>query len=114
MRPNDQATRYFITGGTGFIGSHLADRLVKSGRVTVYDNLSSGNLEFIRHHLERDNFNFIEADLLDLSALKQAIAGHDVVFHLAANPDTRAGTNTTDLDLKTGIIHVYRKGIRHV
>lgn len=107
MALNDQAARYFITGGAGFIGNHLADRLVKVGRVTVYDNLSSGNLEFISHHLERDNFNFIDANLLDLSALKQAIAGHDVVFHLAANPDVEAGTQATDLDLKIGIIATY-------
>ena len=107
MKPNDQVPRYFITGGAGFIGSHLTDRLVKVGRVTVYDNLSSGSLEFINHHLERENFNFIEADLLDFSALKQAIAGHDVVFHLAANPDVKAGTSTTDLDLKMGIIATY-------
>jgi len=107
MVPNDQVPRYFITGGAGFIGNHLADRLVKVGRVTVYDNLSSGSLEFISHHLERDNFNFFEADLLDFSALKQAIAGHDVVFHLAANPDVKAGTQATDLDLKTGTIATY-------
>ena len=107
MVPNNQVASYFITGGAGFIGNHLADRLVKTGRVTVYDNLSSGRLEFISHHLEMDNFNFIEADLLDFSTLKQAIAGHDVVFHLAANPDIRAGTSTTDLDLKTGVIATY-------
>ena len=107
MVPNNQVASYFITGGAGFIGNHLADRLVKVGRVTVYDNLSSGRLEFISHHLERDNFNFIEADLLDFGTLKQAIAGHDVVFHLAANPDVRAGIGVTDLDLKTGVIATY-------
>ena len=107
MRPNDQVPRYFITGGAGFIGSHLADRLVNVGRVTVYDNLSSGSPEFISRHLERDNFNFIEADLLDFNTLKQAIAGHDVVFHLAANPDVKAGTSATDLDLKMGIVATY-------
>ena len=59
MVPNNQVTSYFVTGGAGFIGNHLADRLVKVGRVTVYDNLSSGSLEFISHHLEQSNFNFI-------------------------------------------------------
>ena len=107
MRPDDQVPRYFITGGAGFIGSHLADRLVKVGRVTVYDNLSSGSLEFISHHLERGNFNFVEAYLLDFSTLKQAIAGHDAVFHLAANPDVRTGIGTTDLDVKAGVIATY-------
>jgi UDP-glucose 4-epimerase len=104
---NKKATRYFVTGGAGFIGSHLVDRLVGMGRVTVYDNLSSGRLEFISHHLDRRGFNFIEADLLDFGALKQAISGHDVVFHLAANPDVRAGIKATDLDLKAGVIASY-------
>ena len=99
--------RVLVTGGAGFIGSHLVDRLVKIGRVTVYDNLSSGRPEFISHHLDRGDFNLIEADLLDFSTLKQAIAGHDVVFHLAANPEVRAGTEATDLDLKAGIIASY-------
>jgi len=102
-----EVTRYFVTGGAGFIGSHLVDRLVGMGRVTVYDNLSSGRLEFISHHLDRRDFNFIEADLLDFSTLKQAISGHDVVFHLAANPEVRAGIKATDLDLKAGVIASY-------
>ena len=104
---NKKANRYFITGGAGFIGSHLADRLVNEGEVTVYDNLNSGGLEFISHNLERHNFKLIQADLLDFSTLKQAMAGHDRVFHLAANPNVRAGIKATDLDLKMGIIASY-------
>ena len=50
---SEKVARCFITGSADFIGSHLVDRLVKIGKVTVYDNLSSGNLEFIGHHLER-------------------------------------------------------------
>ncbi len=100
-------TRYFITGGAGFIGSHLIDRLVRTGLVTAYDNLSSGKLEFIRHHLNRDNFNFIQSDLLDFDTLRKAISGHDVVFHLAANPEIRTGISATDLDLKTGTLATY-------
>jgi UDP-glucose 4-epimerase len=107
MALDKKGTRYFVTGGAGFIGSHLVDRLVGMGGVTVYDNLSSGRLEFISHHLDRDNFNFIEADLLDLGTLRQAISGHDVVFHLAANPEVRAGIKVTDLDLKMVIIASY-------
>jgi len=100
-QPNN-ATKYFITGGAGFIGSHLADRLLETGAVTVYDNLSSGRLDFIRHNLKRDNFKFIHGDLLDTGKLQKAIAGHDAVFHLAANPEVRAGITATDLDLKQG------------
>ena len=83
--------KYFITGGAGFIGSHLVDRLIGSGEVTVYDNLSSGRKEFIQHHINKNSFHFIQADLLDIDTLDQAIANHDIVFHLAANPDVRAG-----------------------
>ena len=104
---SNKANRYFVTGGAGFIGSHLADWLVNEGEVTVYDSLSSGSLGFISHHLDQRNFNFIQADLLDFSTLKQAIAGHDMVFHLAANTEIRAGTEATDLDLRTGIIASY-------
>jgi len=104
---NSALTRYFITGGAGFIGSHLVDRLASSGEVTVYDNLSSGKKEFIRHHLNSRNFRFVQADLLDLDALNKAIANHDVVFHLAANPDVRAGLTDTRLDLEQGTLTTY-------
>ena len=107
MASREKARRYFVTGGAGFIGSHLVDRLIDRGFVTVCDNLSSGRLEFISHHLNRNNFRFIQADVLDLGALKEAVAYHDIVFHVAANPDIRAGIGTTDLDLKTGIIATY-------
>ena len=104
---NSGLTRYFITGGAGFIGSHLVDRLINSNKVTVYDNLSSGKKEFIQHHLSKSNFHFIQADLLDLDALNKAIANHDIVFHLAANPDVRAGITNTKLDLQQGMLATY-------
>jgi len=99
--------KYFVCGGAGFIGSHLVDRLIGTGDVTVYDNLSSGKEEFIRHHLTRDNFRFVRADLLELDNLKKAMKGCDVVFHLAANPDARAGIEDTSLDLRQGTIATY-------
>jgi len=99
--------RIFVTGGAGFIGSHLVDRLIDSGEVTVYDNLSSGRKEFIQHHLGRNNFRLIEADLLDFDTLNQAIANHNTVFHLAANPDVRAGITNTNLDLRQGTLATY-------
>ena len=103
----EKGTRYFVTGGAGFIGSHLVDRLVEWGGVTVYNNLSSGRREFLERHFDRAEFTFIEADLLDFDSLKEAMGGHDVVFHLAANPDVRAGIAATDLDLKAGTIASY-------
>ncbi len=99
--------RYFVTGGAGFIGSHLVDKLITCGEVTVYDNLSSGRKEFIQHHLSKPNFRFIQADLLDLDRLQREMPDQDVVFHLAANPDARLGISDTSLDLKQEIIATY-------
>lgn len=106
----------FITGGAGFIGSHLADTLLRNGHVvTVYDNLSSGDKQFIEHNLGNKNFTFINADLLHLAELKKHIMGHDVIFHFAANPHVRLGETQTDLDLNQGIIATYNvlEAMRH-
>ena len=84
------------------------DRLIGEGRrVTVFDNLSSGRLEFIEQHLGRENFRFIEADLLDRDKVKKAVTGHDVVFHLAANPEARRGLENTELDLQQETMATY-------
>jgi UDP-glucose 4-epimerase len=93
--------RYFLTGGAGFIGSHLVERLMAEGnQVTVFDNLSSGKKEFIKRHIGKTNFHFIRADLLDFDALKKGMEGHEIVWHLAANTDIPGGNRVTDLDLK--------------
>ncbi len=96
--------RPFIVGGAGFIGSHLVDRLVAAGPVTVFDNLSVGRREFIAPHLDSGACRLITGDALDLDALEQAMAGHDVVFHLAANPEARWGLENPRLDLEQGTI----------
>lgn len=99
--------KVFVTGGAGFIGSHLVDRLIdEKNKVTVYDNLSSGKKQFITHHLQKDNFTFIEADLLDLENVKKEIKDHDVVFHIAANPDVRLGAQKPEIARKD-IISTY-------
>ena len=98
--------KVLVTGGAGFIGSHLVDLLVERGdEVTIFDNMSSGRAEFFAHHGE--NIQFVEGDLLDLDAVKAAMPGTDLVFHLAANPDIRLGTRVTDTDLKQGTIATY-------
>jgi UDP-glucose 4-epimerase len=101
--------RYFITGGAGFIGSNMTDRLLKdsSNEVTVYDNFCSGQMSYIEHHLKDKRFRLIKGDLLDLPLLKKSIAGHDFVFHFAANPDIAKSMLETDLDLRLGIIATY-------
>jgi UDP-glucose 4-epimerase len=99
--------RSFVIGGAGFIGSHLVDRLVERGPVTVYDNLSVGKVAFIRGHLESGAATLVEGDALDAPKLTQASRDHDVIFHLAANPEARWGLERTRLDLEQGTIATY-------
>jgi len=98
----------FVTGGAGFIGSHLVDKLISKGDfVTTYDNLTSGKKQFLEQHMKNDKFTFIEADLLDLTQLKEEIKDHDIIFHIAANPFVRLGEKQTRLDLEQGAIVTY-------
>ncbi len=74
-----------MTGGAGFIGSHLVDGLLGEGwEVTVLDNLSTGRLENLRGHLGRDGLHILRGDLRDASAVREALEGVEVVLHLAA------------------------------
>ncbi|KYK28093.1 UDP-glucose 4-epimerase [Thermoplasmatales archaeon SG8-52-1] len=98
----------FVTGGAGFIGSHLIDKLISKGNyVTVYDNLTSGNKQFLEKHRNNDKLKFIQADLLDFPRLKKETKGHEVVFHIAANPFVRLGEKQTRLDLEQGALATY-------
>lgn len=98
----------FITGGAGFIGSHLVDELVARGcEVTVYDNFSVGSRQFLEKASDSGRLKIIEGDLLDLELLTQAVGGHDIVFHLSANPEARWGIENTRLDLEQETIATY-------
>lgn len=99
--------KFFVLGGAGFIGSHLVEQLVTRGSVTVFDNLSVGRREFIAPALASGGARLIVADALSLPELEAALAGHEVVFHLAANPEARAGLTNTRLDLEQGTIVTY-------
>ena len=100
--------RALVTGGTGFIGSHLIDRLVSRGdTVVVLDNLSSGNLDFIQNHLDSGKVSLVKGDVTNYQDVLSAMKGIECVFHLAANPDIRLGTKITDTDLKQGTIATY-------
>jgi UDP-glucose 4-epimerase len=97
----------FVIGGAGFIGSHLVELLVERGPVTVFDNMSVGKREFIEGPLASGRATLVERDVLDLAAVTEAMKGHDVVFHLAANPEARWGLERTRLDLEQGTIATY-------
>lgn len=79
-----------VTGGAGFIGSHIVDALVEKGdRVLVIDNLSAGTKSNIISHIDSGKVEFLKADLLE-DGWQEKIVGADRVFHIAADPDVRA------------------------
>lgn len=96
-----------VTGAAGFIGSHLVDALVSDNQVVGYDNLSSGDIKFLEHLEEHDNFRLVREDVLDLDTLTKEMEGCDMVFHLAANPDVRVGGEDTYVHLEQNLIATY-------
>lgn len=99
---------YIITGGAGFIGSSLTDRLLALGcNVTVYDNFSTGFHRFLEGAKKHPNFTLVEGDLLDEATLHTAMKGKDFVFHLAANADVRFGLQHPKRDLEQNTIATF-------
>ena len=97
-----------ITGGAGFIGSHLSLKLLQNGHeVTALDDLSLGQEKFLTPCQDFKNFKFVKSNLLDLPAIVKACEGMDRVWHLAANSDISSGGKTTDIDLKLGTLATY-------
>jgi UDP-glucose 4-epimerase len=99
--------RSFVVGGAGFIGSHLVELLVARGPVTVYDDLSVGKPQFIEGALASGAAQLVKGDACDLEGITRAMREHEVVFHLAANPEARWGLERTRLDLEQGTIATY-------
>jgi UDP-glucose 4-epimerase len=94
-----------ITGGAGFIGSTLADRLSADGvDVVIYDNLSRGRREFVSEACARQGVELVQGDVLDGERLRRALEGCDTVFHLAANADVRHGLDHPLVDLEQNTI----------
>ena len=97
--------RVCITGGAGFIGSNLADRLIDQGvEVAILDNFRTGRREFVAGALTQPGVRLIEGDVLDMDSLEDACAGCDWVFHLQANADVRRGFEHPRRDLEQNTI----------
>ncbi len=100
--------RFFIVGGAGFIGSHFVDQLLgpsgDAGCVTIYDNFSSGRSWHYEHHLSDRRFAVAKGEAGDLALLTAAMAGHDVVIHLASNPDIARAATEPEVDFYQGTL----------
>ncbi len=100
--------KILVTGGAGFIGSHLTLSLLKEGHeVTVIDDLSLGQEKFLNESKTLKGFKFLKNDLLNFEAILEACRRVDQVWHMAANSDIAAGGKKTDVDLKIGTIATY-------
>ena len=101
----DVGARYAIVGGAGFLGSHFTDRLLADrevAAVTLYDNFSSGREWHYRHHLGDPRFRAVRGEAHDVHALAAVVAGHDVVIHLASNPDIARAAQEPEIDFREG------------
>ncbi len=113
--------KYLITGGAGFIGSHLADSLIRDGhQVHIIDNLSTGSLDNIQHLVDHENFKSTIADIVDYHTLEQLVANCDQIFHLAAavgvklimeQPVETLTTNVSGTEHVLKLAHLYDKKV---
>lgn len=99
-------TKYFVTGGAGFIGSHVVDRLlaVPDATVVAYDNLSNSDLGWLTAHDGNPRLQVAVADVLDTARIIQEMAGTDVLIHLASSVDMRRGLAEPRLDMEQSVV----------
>jgi UDP-glucose 4-epimerase len=99
--------KILVTGGAGFIGSHVVDRLMaEDHKLLVLDNLSSGDEHFIAAHTGKPNFQFHQLDLVH-DEITGLFEGVEEVWHLAANPEVRLGAENTYVHLEQNVIATY-------
>jgi UDP-glucose 4-epimerase len=102
-----ESMKYLVTGGAGFIGSHLIGKLLDDGEVVALDNLSEGKRENIEPFNDNEDFTFVKADLRVPDSFDALLQGIDVVFHLAAHRDVRRGAERPDIDIYNGIMATF-------
>ncbi len=101
-------TLALVTGGAGFIGSHLVDELLRRGfSVRVLDNLSSGFLENIQHNIGKERFEFIRGDLKKFEDTISAVKDVEIVFHLAANPEVRVSATEPVIHFRENVVTTF-------
>jgi UDP-glucose 4-epimerase len=97
-----------ITGGAGFIGSHLADRLMQEGHnLTALDNLTNGNLGNLQRWINHPRFTFLKADLKKQKNIAKAINDHSTIFHFAANPEVRVGETNPQIHFEENLMATF-------
>ncbi|HUS48553.1 MAG TPA: GDP-mannose 4,6-dehydratase, partial [Candidatus Paceibacterota bacterium] len=94
---------FFITGGAGFIGSHLVSTLIDLGnKITIYDNFSNSSKEKISTLIKK-GVNIIEGDILDYAKLSDSMADHEMIVHLSAQIDVRESIKNPDFTKKVNV-----------
>jgi len=97
-----------VTGAAGFIGSHLTDGLLDLGReVTGFDNLSTGSKVNLTRAFEDSRFRFVEGDLCGLEATQRVLEDSELIFHLAADPEVRAGAQDPESHFRSNLVATY-------
>jgi len=98
-----------VTGGAGFIGSHLVDTLMaQEANISILDDLSGGKLENIKQWFDHRKFKFIRGDLLNASDVTKAVKGCETVYHLAANPEVRVSSISPNIRFQQNVVATYK------
>ncbi|MEM0232828.1 MAG: SDR family NAD(P)-dependent oxidoreductase, partial [Candidatus Nezhaarchaeales archaeon] len=101
--------RVLVTGGAGFIGSHLVDRLISEGySVRIIDNFSTGRMENLGQHAEKSSqLEIIRGDLKNPKDIEESIRDVNAVFHYAANPEVRVSTTSPEVHFNENIVATF-------
>ncbi|MDW8040541.1 MAG: NAD-dependent epimerase/dehydratase family protein [Nitrososphaerota archaeon] len=106
--PSSNLGKVFITGGAGFIGSHLTNRLcAEHVDVVVFDNLSAGRMENIEKWLDAPNFKFVLGDLLFPEKILESLDNCETVFHFAANPEVKISSENPQVHYEQNVLATF-------